>query len=772
MPDAGTTATVDAIVIAGDAVTIRAIDTLDVFGLAGSLAGGLVGIGASVLVMNVESITDAGVGPNGQISAGGAVTIAAKLNEETTTVAINGSGGFVAVGAVVAVLDDTGSQTARIDDGAAVHEAGGGLTVRADSHRTMRSYNIVAAIGAIAVGASVATTSVSGDATARIGNVLVGGTGVGVSSIQVIVDETIDADNFALAVGIGLVAVTGALAFTNLDGKASASSGAHGAVGAGGVSVTATGTHLVHTQTLNVNGGAISFGLTLALADNARSTEALVTSTGNITTSGAVVVKAESSNLADTSQLIPQINIGAISVSVMVRLGDGLRVHTGPGRRRLRRCVVDHGARHRLEPCERAGHLGRLRPRGADWCVRVGRGHELRRHRGDRRLGRLARLDGGQVKVEAKVADGKQNFATASAASISGGLVTITALVTEAIVAGRVRAENSGSVTGSSSIVVNAVGNNKATATTVSASIAAGTLSASGAYAEVTDGADVEAIVGTGSFTSSGTITVTANGTNYAKGDSDAGAGGLVAISISVPTSKVGGAVTAEFGADVTNATGLTVSATSDNTVVTTPLTLQFGLFTGAGTEADAEITAAADTTATVTSDAQITAPGAAVLVEATSDNEATASVTSASVGAASLQVMLADAIVAGDTTATFDGDLDRRFDRRRLVDRQGPSTELGVDRRGHLLGVDPRWRRSRRHRDGQRLDRGDRRLVGRHLRERPRPRRCSADRRRAIRRWNGTRRTRSRRSAPSASPSASQSPPLSRATAAPCGPS
>ena len=663
VPDAGTTATVDAIVIAGDAVTIRAIDTLDVFGLAGSLAGGLVGIGASVLVMNVESVTDAGVGPNGQISAGGAVTIAAKLNEETTTIAINGTGGFVAVGAVVAVLDDTGSQTARIDDGAAVHEAGGGLTVRADADRTMRSYNIVAAIGAIAVGASVATTSVSGDATARIGNVLVGDTG-SVHSIQVIVDETIDADNFALAVGIGAVAVTGALAFTNLDGKASASSGAHGFVGTGGVSVIATGTHLVHTQTLNVNGGAISFGLTLALADNARSTEALVTSTGNITfvtppaaTPGAVVVKAESSNLADTSQLIPQINIGAIAVSVMVRLatvsgytraqvdGDFAGASSitvqGIGWNRANAPVISVG----FGLAALTGVFGSAEvTSSADIEAIVGSGASLG--------------STGQVKVEAKVADGKQNFATASAASVSGGLVTITALITEAIVAGRVRAENSGSVTGSSSIVVNAVGNNKATATTVSASIAAGTLSAAGAYAEVTDGADVEAIVGSGSFTSSGTIVVTANGTNYAKGDSDAGAGGLVAISISVPTSKVGGAVTAEFGADVTNATGLTVSATSDNTVVTTPLTLQFGLFTGAGTEADAEITAAADTTATVTSDAQITAPGAAVLVEATSDNEATASVTSASVGAASLQVMLADAVVAGDTTATFDGDL------------------------------------------------------------------------------------------------------------------
>jgi len=79
-PNGGTTATVDSstlnptTIVAGGHVNVLANDVLDVFGIAGAAAGGFVGIGASVLILNVKSVTDAGIAPYAVISGGGGVT--------------------------------------------------------------------------------------------------------------------------------------------------------------------------------------------------------------------------------------------------------------------------------------------------------------------------------------------------------------------------------------------------------------------------------------------------------------------------------------------------------------------------------------------------------------------------------------------------------------------------------------------------------------------------------------------------------------------------
>ncbi len=100
------------------------------------------------------------------------------------------------------------------------------------------------------------------------------------------------------------------------------------------------------------------------------------------------------------------------------------------------------------------------------------------------------------------------------------------------------------------------------------------------------------------------------------------------------------------------------IGATSNNTATATPIVITAGLIAAAGTEADADVTGDADTLASVGSSASITAPGAPVSVTANAHNHASATVTSASVAFASLQVMLPSATVAGATKATFDGDL------------------------------------------------------------------------------------------------------------------
>src|SRR5690606_37509748 len=75
--------------------------------------------------------------------------------------------------------------------------------------------------------------------------------------------------------------------------------------------------------------------------------------------------------------------------------------------------------------------------------------------------------------------------------------------------------------------------------------------SGSGALAEVTNGADVEATVGSAaSLTTSGAVVIKATGDNQALVESDAGSGGIVGVTGSTLSAKVGGGVKAALNGD------------------------------------------------------------------------------------------------------------------------------------------------------------------------------------------------------------------------------
>ena len=339
VPSAGTTATIDSslahptTIVAGGHVNVIANDVLTVFGIAGAAAGGAVGVGGSVLVLNVKSVTDAGISPYASINAGGAVAVSASMDEKTTPIGFAGGGGFVGVGAQVAVVNDTGTQNAHIDDNAAITKAGGGLTVAVNATRDVHAYAIGVAAGAFATGASVAVVNVSGNASATIGNVAVGAAGP-VSGLTVSAIDHVTSDNLVIAVaggvGFGLGA---AVAVINLDGTLKASSGAHGSVGAGGLSVTADGTHTASLHSVNVATGAGAVGITVDVIKNKRSTEAGTTSSGNITftTPAPATVAATASNTVDAEA--PGGSGGGVAISDLRGPRGPLRAHDDDGQR-------------------------------------------------------------------------------------------------------------------------------------------------------------------------------------------------------------------------------------------------------------------------------------------------------------------------------------------------------------------------------------------------------------------------------------------------------
>jgi hypothetical protein len=73
------------------------------------------------------------------------------MDEHSTPIGFAGGGGVVGVGAQVAVLNDTGTQNAHIDDNASVLKAGGGLTVSVTANRDVHAYAIGVAAGAGAI---------------------------------------------------------------------------------------------------------------------------------------------------------------------------------------------------------------------------------------------------------------------------------------------------------------------------------------------------------------------------------------------------------------------------------------------------------------------------------------------------------------------------------------------------------------------------------------------------------------------------------------------
>src|SRR5262249_53292231 len=238
-PAAGTSAKIDGAVTANSGnVRAWAKDNLDVNGVGGAIAAGLVGVGAGILVLNVDSSTNAQVAGNAVVSAGGQIRVDAEMTPENTSgLACAGTGGFVAVGAQVVVINDSGSQNAHIDDGAQLLKAGNGVDVTSTADRTASADAIGVGIGAVAAGAAISVLNVTGNNTASIGNVAVGGTSAP-AHINVGTIDNVTASNLTVqvAAGVGL-GIGAAVALVDLEGTATASSGAHGTVGAGGFSV-------------------------------------------------------------------------------------------------------------------------------------------------------------------------------------------------------------------------------------------------------------------------------------------------------------------------------------------------------------------------------------------------------------------------------------------------------------------------------------------------------------------------------------------------------
>jgi hypothetical protein len=263
----------------------------------------------------------------------------------------------------------------------------------------------------------------------------------------------------------------------------------------------------------------------------------------------------------------------------------------------------------------------------------------------------------GSVTVEARHQGDNKNRAHAQAFGGAGGLLGgVAVMLADAKVGGGVEAAFDGVLLSSAGLSVIAEGRNDAEADTLAASIGTFAGAGSGALAEVTAQADVAASAGTqSSITTAGMLLVRAVADNDATVESDAGSGGIVGVTGSALTAKVGGATKAELSGAVLGASSVRVEAIGNNNAHADALAIAFGLFTGAGIDPSARITDEADVEAFIGSDATVMVPGGLVAVHASSTNTATAQSTGASASIVGIQVMDVDASIGGSTRAHVD---------------------------------------------------------------------------------------------------------------------
>ncbi|WP_164773391.1 LEPR-XLL domain-containing protein, partial [Mesorhizobium sp. M7A.F.Ca.CA.004.01.1.1] len=294
----GTTASVEggATVEAGYDIVVNAREQMKANILVGSLGAGLVGLGASISVVNVSGQVRAKAG--GNLKAGNAIRLESHFgqNIDVTTVALQA--GFVGLGASVAVVNDTSRVQAGLLDNTVVNDAAS-LTVSATSNQTFDVLTTGIQAGAVAVGASYSDVTIGDDddntkeVLATIGTGSQIGQVDAVGAITVHADSTInvDSDTFALAAGLG--ALTFNFAFIDVQPNVEASIGS-------GANISATGLLTVEAWTLHdatgdifaLSVGALAAGTSLATVNVVPTVTASIGGNSTVHAGGIVMLSS------------------------------------------------------------------------------------------------------------------------------------------------------------------------------------------------------------------------------------------------------------------------------------------------------------------------------------------------------------------------------------------------------------------------------------------------------------------------------------------------
>ncbi|HET9187009.1 MAG TPA: hypothetical protein VFN80_03575, partial [Acidothermaceae bacterium] len=254
--------------------------------IAGTLAGGAVGVAPAVGVNVVTNDTEAWIGSHATVNALNDITVAATGQENLVMVGFGIAAGVVGVGGAVDVLSISDTTHASIEDHATVY-AGGDVFVTASDQTQVLELSGALAGGLVGVGGSVGVMLISKDTQATIGefaHVDASGNGTGVTTaldgtivsdsahrttahgVVVQAESSEDVLHIVAAGAGGFVGVSGAVGVTLISSSTEADVGANAVInglhqgsanGNQSVYIDATNSATVDTFVIGIAGGFV-----------------------------------------------------------------------------------------------------------------------------------------------------------------------------------------------------------------------------------------------------------------------------------------------------------------------------------------------------------------------------------------------------------------------------------------------------------------------------------------------------------------------------------
>ncbi len=325
---------------AGGNLNLTATDSVSANPLVGQgSVSGYVSFGASVSIVDIASVTDASIGSGARVDASnsgpGNLSVGASFTDNVTPQVYAGTaGGTAALGAQVAIINDTSSQSATIGSGATIARANS-VNIVATVDRTLNAQALGGTASLlVAAGAAIAQASVTGGTTAALGSQAnVGGGDVGSVTVNASANDVVTTSAFAVAAGI--LAGNGADATASVTPSVAASIGSSSTIDlTGDASVLATSTTSALATTTGVNVSALGFSDASSLGGSVSTAQVAPTITASVG-SGTVLDVADLTLRAlsdDTSNALASASAGTLLA------GDSARRPTAalrpPSRRR------------------------------------------------------------------------------------------------------------------------------------------------------------------------------------------------------------------------------------------------------------------------------------------------------------------------------------------------------------------------------------------------------------------------------------------------------
>lgn len=307
-----TVASLDGNTTAGGNVSVTATDDQPDESLLQTYAGGagLAGLAASYAWHDKASSAQAQLG--GVVIATGAVSVNASLEHDLVANGGAAAVGVVGVGAAIAQIDLDSEASAELLDN--VRVTASALSVSSDA-QTSGSADVVAAAGGLLAGVgALADVNDNTQALAAIGDNAFIRTGSGALNLYADVNPQARAEALGVAVSAG-VSIGASLAYADVITLASASTGANADIGAGSMDVRArtlrTGDTAVANATAGAGGLLLGASATDAAATVQARTEATLGENNEITIGNELAVRALASISAKAD--VTGINIGLLA---------------------------------------------------------------------------------------------------------------------------------------------------------------------------------------------------------------------------------------------------------------------------------------------------------------------------------------------------------------------------------------------------------------------------------------------------------------------------